>query len=143
MYRGRKMLQPQISIGLRMGHVSGFVIEYKKEKVYIAGDTIWCTEVEQALTTYKPNYTIVNAGAAQFDQGDPITMTADDVLKVCQKLPSTKVIAVHMETINHCDLTRDQLQKVLATNRIQKQCLIPKDGEWITLQNKWRLLIFG
>jgi L-ascorbate metabolism protein UlaG (beta-lactamase superfamily) len=120
-------------IGLRMGHVSGFVIEYKKERVYIAGDAIWCTEVEQALATYKPNYTIVNAGAAQFDQGDPITMTAADVIKVCQTLPSTKVIAVHMETINHCDLTREELQKITEQNKVQKQCLIPVNGEWIRL----------
>ncbi|HEY5824496.1 MAG TPA: MBL fold metallo-hydrolase [Cyclobacteriaceae bacterium] len=120
-------------IGLKMGNVSGFVIEYKKEKIYIAGDTIWCSEVEQALNTHKPNITVVNAGAAQFDQGDPITMTAEDVVKVCQTLPSTKVIVVHMETINHCDLTREQLQKILTTNKVQKQCLIPKDGEWVSL----------
>ena len=116
-------------IGLKMGHVSGFVIEYKKEKIYIAGDTLWCTEVEQALSTHNPDYTILNAGAAQFDQGDPITMTADEVVKVCHALPSTKVIAVHMETVNHCDLSREQLEKVLTANKVQKQCLIPKDGE--------------
>jgi L-ascorbate metabolism protein UlaG (beta-lactamase superfamily) len=120
-------------IGAKMGKVSGFVIEYKKEKIYIAGDTIWCTQVEQALKTHQPDYTIVNAGAAQFDEGDPITMTAKDILNVSHVLTSTKVIAVHMETVNHCDLTRSALQKVIDQNKLQKRVLIPEDGEWINL----------
>jgi hypothetical protein len=43
---------------------------------------------------------VVNAGSAQFLQGDPITMNGGDVLKVCQSSdPAAKVIAVHMEII--------------------------------------------
>jgi L-ascorbate metabolism protein UlaG (beta-lactamase superfamily) len=120
-------------IGQRMGHVSGFVIEYKKQKLYIAGDTIWCNEVEQALITHQPNYIIVNAGAARFDQGDPITMTAEDVAKVCRALPSAKVIAVHMETVNHCESKRADLMEKLIEQKLTKQCLIPADGERISL----------
>jgi L-ascorbate metabolism protein UlaG (beta-lactamase superfamily) len=118
-------------IGVRMGHVSGFVIEYKKQKLYITGDTIWCSQVEQALAKHKPDYVIVNAGAARFDQGDPITMTADDVIKVCNAVPSAKVIAVHMESVNHCDLKRADLLTKLVEQKLNKQCLVPADGERI------------
>jgi len=84
-------------IGQRMGPVSGFVLRLGGEpSLYIAGDTIWCPEVADALERHRPDVTIVNAGAAQFLTGDPITMTAADVGQVCRTLPSTRVIAVHM-----------------------------------------------
>lgn len=115
-------------IGQRMGVVSGFVFEGEK-RCYVAGDTIWCAEVEQALREHQPNVIVLNAGAAQFDQGDPITMTADDVTKVCHALPKSQVVAVHMDTVNHCALTRNDLRQQLKTQRLNTQCLVPNDGE--------------
>lgn len=97
----------------KMGEVSGFVLNDRQETVYIAGDTIWCPEVEEALIKYQPSITILNAGSAQFLSGDPITMTAEDVITVCRVLPDTNVVAVHMETINHCLLTRSELKAAL------------------------------
>ena len=115
-------------IGLKMGHVSGFVIESNGRRLYIAGDTIWCTEVESALTKFKPDAVVVNAGAAQFLQGDPITMTAEDVLRVSEHAPQAKVIAVHMDTVNHCLLKRTDLAAALEKSNKQKAVLIPSDG---------------
>lgn len=120
-------------IGLKMGHVSGFVLEFNKKRIYIAGDTIWCAEVEHALGTYKPDFVVVNAGAAQFLQGGPITMSGDHVVTVCRAVPSSKVLAVHMDTVNHCLLKRTDLKKILEENKLTTQCLIPQDGELISL----------
>lgn len=120
-------------VGLKMGHVSGFVIERGEKKIYIAGDTIWCEEVAHALATHRPQFIVLNAGAAHFLQGGPITMTAADVVQVCRSAPAAKVIAVHMETVNHCLLTRDALKGVLTKNRLMEQCLVPADGEWVAL----------
>jgi L-ascorbate metabolism protein UlaG (beta-lactamase superfamily) len=120
-------------IGAKMGHVSGFVIEASNRRLYIAGDTIWCPEVEQALATHKPDYIVLNAGAAQFDQGDPITMTAGDVQKVINASPKAVVICVHMETVNNCWLTREELKKTLDVNIPGHGVRIPADGETIEL----------
>jgi L-ascorbate metabolism protein UlaG (beta-lactamase superfamily) len=118
------------AIGERMGPVSGFVIEAEQEPtVYLAGDTIWCQAVETALNQYRPAITIVNAGAAQFLAGDPITMTAADVVKVCRALPSTRVVAVHMEAINHCLLSRSDLARHLSHAHLLSQVQLPADGE--------------
>jgi L-ascorbate metabolism protein UlaG (beta-lactamase superfamily) len=89
--------------------------------------------VAQALSTHQPDVTIVNAGAAQFLTGDPITMTAEDVVQVCRALPKTQVIAVHMEAVNHCLLTRRQLRERLEQEGISAQVAIPADGELIAL----------
>jgi L-ascorbate metabolism protein UlaG (beta-lactamase superfamily) len=117
-------------IGAQMGAVSGFVLNAAGEPVlYIAGDTIWCSEVQSALQTYRPDVVIVNAGAAQFLTGGPITMTAEDVSQVCRELPSAQVVAVHMEAVNHCLLTRDALRSYLTQAQLAARVQIPADGE--------------
>ena len=120
-------------IGSRMGPVSGFVVINGKKKVYIAGDSVWCSDVENAINAHKPDVIIVNAGAAQFNQGDPITMTSKEVIKTITALPSAKVVAVHMDTVNHCRLSRTDLKRELETANLLKSCSIPLDGEKIYL----------
>ncbi|RAJ83529.1 beta-lactamase family protein [Chitinophaga dinghuensis] len=118
-------------IGKLMAPVSGFVITDGDQRLYIAGDTIWCNEVKETLDRFKPEHTVVNAGAARFLQGDPITMTAEDVLQVINHPANTNVIAVHMESINHCTLTREDLAVAVAV--ASKECNIPDPGDWIML----------
>lgn len=116
-------------IGRRMGVVSGFVLRAEGEPaLYIAGDTIWCPEVADALQTHQPEVIVLNSGAAQFLTGDPITMTAEDVTQVCRAAPTAQVVAVHMETINHCSLTRQALHAHLAQAGLDSQVYIPQDG---------------
>ena len=117
-------------IGDMMAPVSGFVIQAKGEPVlYIAGDTIWCPDVEDSLRTYQPEIIVVNAGAAQFSTGGPITMTADDVIEVCRAAPGAEVVAVHMEAINHCLLSRDELLAAITQAGVEAMVKIPADGE--------------
>ena len=115
-----------------MAPVSGFVLRGPGEDpFYIAGDTIWCAEVQQSVGQFRPAAIVVNAGAARFLEGDPITMTHADVLSVCRAAPQAKVIAVHMEAINHCLLTRQQLAAEVQAAGAAGQVLIPKDGDWV------------
>ncbi len=121
-------------IGSRMGPVSGFVFSVPGEPtLYIAGDTVWCPEFEAALRDHQPDVIVLNAGAAQFLTGDPITMTADDVIRVAEAAPNAKIIAVHMDTINHCLLTREMLAKKLSDSQKDQRVMIPADGETIQL----------
>lgn len=116
-------------IGRQMAPVSGFTLRAAGEgTLYIAGDTIFCPEVEEALLKHQPDVTVVNAGAARFLVGDPIVMTAQDVVRVCLTLPTTRVIAVHLEALNHCPLTRDELQETLREEGLLQQVEIPEDG---------------
>lgn len=118
-------------IGKKMGEVSGFVFKDKDHTLYVAGDTIWCSEVEDALQKFNPDTTIVNAGGAQFLKGGPITMTPADVNKVHEVLPQTKIIAVHMDTVNHCFIKRGDLQREVTALGISSAVSIPSDGEFI------------
>ena len=121
-------------IGRKMGIVSGYVLKAAGEpSLYIAGDTIWCPEVKEALLTYKPEVIILYSGAAAFLTGGPITMNADHVVAVCREAPDAKVIVIHMETMTHCLLTRTELRKRLEQEGLAHQVSIPKDGEVVAL----------
>lgn len=116
-------------IGRAMAPVSGFVIRAEGEpSIYIAGDTVYCPEVEEVLLKHLPNVIVVNAGGAKFNLGDPITMTAKDVAKVVLRAPEAKKIAVHMEAINHCHLKRAELEAALERDGLRGRVEIPADG---------------
>ena len=115
-------------IGKKMAPVSGYVLQHATEPtLYIAGDTIWCDEVADAIRKFHPDVVVVNAGGAQLLQGDPITMTTKDVIHVCHATPKAQVIAVHMEAINHCLLTRAELTHQAHAAKVK--VMIPDDGE--------------
>jgi L-ascorbate metabolism protein UlaG (beta-lactamase superfamily) len=115
-------------IGKAMAPASGYVLQGQGEPtLYIAGDSIWCPEVAETIRRFAPEMIVVNAGGARFLQGDPITMTAEDVIHVCRSAPKAAVIAVHMEAINHCLVTRRELAQ--AADEASVNVAIPGDGE--------------
>lgn len=119
-------------IAKAMAPVSGFLLRADDEPtLYIAGDTVWAAEVKSALEQFHPDVIVLNAGGARFLEGDPITMTAEDVIEVCRAAPAARVIAVHMEAINHCLLTRGDLEFQLEAARLADQVRTPADGEWL------------
>jgi L-ascorbate metabolism protein UlaG (beta-lactamase superfamily) len=120
-------------IGKLMGTVSGFVLAHGKHRLYIAGDTIWCKDVEDAISTHQPTHIIVNGGGAQFLQGDPITMTIQDVLEVA-KFTKAPITVVHLETVNHCYQRRPDFKKAIADHSFKSRISVPDDGGWWELQ---------
>ncbi|MEH0154716.1 MBL fold metallo-hydrolase [Limibacter armeniacum] len=116
-----------------MGIVSGFVFEFEGQSIYVAGDTIWHPEVSKALDIYHPDMTVLNMGSAQFLQGDPITMSHKDLIKVHDYAPNTKIVAVHLDTVNHCLETREVLSKILKEKGLEEVVTIPEDGEVVSL----------
>lgn len=120
-------------IAVQMAPVSGYVLQVEGEpSLYIAGDSIYCEEVSNVLAMHQPSLIIVNAGGARFNVGDPITMTAEDIIKVCRKSPKAQIIAVHMEAINHCIESRANLSTRLKQEGLMNQVSIPMDGEMLT-----------
>jgi L-ascorbate metabolism protein UlaG (beta-lactamase superfamily) len=99
--------------------VSGFVLG----GLYLAGDTVWYGAVEETLDRFGPRVAVVNAGGASFLEGGLIVMGADDVREVVARVPV--VVAVHLEALNHCFLTRAELAAAVPG------VVIPRDGETV------------
>ncbi|HEX2112530.1 MAG TPA: MBL fold metallo-hydrolase [Gaiellaceae bacterium] len=105
----------------RLGPVSGFVLD----DLYVAGDTIWCREVEATISAHRPRVTVVNGSGARFLDGDPLVMTVDDVREVVARVPT--VVVVHLEAINHCLETRADVRGAVP------EALVPEDGETLEI----------
>ena len=115
--------------------VSGFVLRAPGEPtLYIAGDTVGCDEVAAALDAHRPDVVVVNAGGARFTEGDPITMTAEDIAAVAAHAPGAQVVAVHLEAINHCLQTRADLHQRLHVDGLERRVTVPEDGALVPVQ---------
>lgn len=101
--------------------VSGFVLG----ALYIAGDTVWYEGVEATIERHQPRVAVVNAGGAEFAEGGLIIMGIDDVREVAARVPT--VVAVHLEALNHCYLTRAAIRASLP------DVLVPADGETLEI----------
>ena len=71
---------------------------------------------------------VVDAGGARFLEGDPITMAPLDVAEVAACVPT--VVAVHVEAINHCLVSRAELRATVPG------LLVPEDRETLELQHR-------
>jgi L-ascorbate metabolism protein UlaG (beta-lactamase superfamily) len=109
------------AIGEAMGAVSGWVLD----GLYIAGDTIWCDEVRDALELHRPRGIVLNASGARFNEGGPIVMDVADVRRVRSKSDAA-IAVVHLEAINHCVEPRDAYRAIAGVH-------VPRDGEMIEL----------
>ncbi|MBC9785546.1 MBL fold metallo-hydrolase [Heliobacterium chlorum] len=117
----------------KMGPVSGYILSAPEEPtLYFAGDTIWCTEVDVALDKHQPNISVLYGGAAQFLEGGPITMTSEDVIRVCRKIPEMNVVVVHLEAFNHCVETRDAIKRALNDQGLSNSVWVPENGELLS-----------
>ena len=114
-----------------LGEAMGVVFQAPgSPTVYLVGDTIWRSEVEQTLASFKPSVVILNAGDARL-VGFPgsIIMGKDDVLRAYRGAPNATIVAVHMDAINHMTLSREQLQDYVQQDGIEDRVRIPADGE--------------
>lgn len=113
-----------------LGKVSGVVFSAKNEKtIYLAGDTVFNKDIEDVIKNYNPEIIILNSGDAQLGDGSSILMTKEEVLATHKVAPKAKIIAVHMEAVNHSALSRYELKEYSKQKGMEDFVFIPKDGE--------------
>ena len=102
--------------------------------VYLVGDTVWTSDVEKALLRFDPNVIIMNTGYAQIlGFEDSIIMGTKDIGRMVVRKPEAKIIAVHMDTVNHTATSRKDVRKFIKGTNIESHVAVPEDGETITL----------
>lgn len=123
---------PKLAEGL--GVVMGVVFSAPNHKtVYVAGDTIWCEGVDEAIDKHDPDVIVLNTGKAIISgfEEHPIIMGKEDTLRATLAAPEALIVAVHMDSINHCSLTRSELRDYVREKGIEDRVLIPSDGEFL------------
>lgn len=113
-----------------LGEAMGVVFQAPGYKtLYLAGDTIWRKEVDQAIEKFQPEVIVLNAGKAKMSGYEgSIIMGEEDVLRAAQVAKDAKIVAVHMDAINHMSLTRDELRSYVKIHGIENRVDIPADG---------------
>ena len=119
-------------IGKIMGKTSGIVFRQPGHKtVYVAGDTVWTPQVEDAIARWRPDVIVLNTGYAQiagFD--DSIIMGKDDLARAHQAAPWATVVAVHLEAVNHMTQSRREVLDYIAEKGMDgARVRVPADGE--------------
>ncbi len=116
-----------------MANGAGFLLRFPGEpSIYVSGDTVYTRDVEKVLLELKPDVSIVACGSASLDLGAPILMPLQEILTFVRRAPG-KVIANHLDALNHCPTTRAALKNALESNGWLSKVSIPLDGETIVL----------
>ena len=120
-----------------MGKTSGFVLMAKSQPtIYIVGDAIWTADIKKNIKKFKPDYIVVNSGGALIKgfENTPIIMNEAQTMTLIGESGKAKVIAVHMDALDHCRTTRSSLRKKADELKISKdKLIIPQDAEVIAL----------
>ncbi len=121
--------------GDRLNPVSGFVLKAAGEPtVYWCGDTIWYEPVREILSAQRPDVIITHSGGAELQDSGLIIMDADQTVAVCRHAPDARIVAIHLEALDHCPVSRADLRGAADRYGIERtQLLIPADGETLSL----------
>lgn len=115
------------------GLVCGVVFKHQNEKtLYVAGDTVWYEGVQEEIDAHQPDIIVVNGGDNQFFEGGSLVMGKDDIYEVYKAAPRAKIIASHMEAVNHWTLSREELKSFIGEKGISSRVLVPDDGDSYT-----------
>lgn len=118
----------------RLAPVTGFVFRAKDEPtIYWAGDTIYYSPVKAMIDEVQPEIIVTHSGGAQLGDSGPIIMDIEQTLSVCEDATAAKVVAVHLEALDHCLVTRTELAAAAQDAGLINRLIIPGDGETIAL----------
>jgi L-ascorbate metabolism protein UlaG (beta-lactamase superfamily) len=119
-------------VGQLLGQASGIVFAHPGYKTtYVAGDTVWTSQVEEAIRQYRPDVIVLNTGYARLTGVEgAIIMGKEDLYRAYQLAPTAKVVGIHMEAVNHAMQTRKDLRDYIIEKGMDpKRVLVPADGE--------------
>ena len=117
-----------------IGKVSGFVFQADGEPiVYWVGDSIWCEPVKGAIEKFKPDIVITHSGGAKLPGFETIIMDAAQTLTTLQASGAAVVVAIHLEALDHCPVSRETLRQTADAAAVPaSRLIIPQDGQTIS-----------
>lgn len=116
-----------------MEHGTGYFIKLPNQPtLYLMGDTILTDDIREFLHVNKPDCIVAPTGKAQFDIGAPLLLNEKEILELAS-LSEGKIIANHMDALDHCRITRLDLIALLKKHDLLQMFHIPNDGETLTI----------
>ncbi len=118
-----------------MGQVSGFVLQAPGEPtLYWTGDTILYEPVHEVIERFRPDVIVTHSSGAMWKGTGPIVMDAAQTLAVCRAAPESRIVAIHLDSLDHGEVSRVDLRsQARAAGIPDGRLLIPADGETLEL----------
>ncbi|WP_110517885.1 MBL fold metallo-hydrolase [Herpetosiphon llansteffanensis] len=121
-----------------MGQVSGFVLSAPHEPtLYWVGDSVWYADVATTIEQFQPSVIVTHSSGAIWEAGTPIVMDAQQTITLCQTATASTVVAVHLDSLDHGQVSRADLR--IAANAAgisETQLLIPNDGAVLVFEGE-------
>jgi L-ascorbate metabolism protein UlaG (beta-lactamase superfamily) len=122
-----------------MGPASGYVfISPQEPTVYWIGDSILHEKVFGTIDRFSPDVIITHSSGAVWGKANElIVMDAEQTLQICSYAAAGRVVAVHLDSLDHGTVSRNDLdlrrkQADVPSDRL----IIPNDGEILTFDKK-------
>ncbi|WP_346690119.1 MBL fold metallo-hydrolase [uncultured Cloacibacillus sp.] len=130
---GTQAMYDDAGLAALLGESMGVVFAAPGEKtVYLLGDTVWTPRVSKTFHAVKPDVLIMNTGYAKIlGYNESIIMGTADVAKAAAFLPEAEIVAVHMDAINHCTVSRKNVRALTKMLKIEDRVHVPEDGETV------------
>ena len=127
-----------------MGGVNGIILRAKNQPtIYWTSDSILDEEgrAEEILKQYRPDIIIAHTGGALVQTLSPNPLMMDEkqavkfILAAKKYNPKSKIIAIHMNSLDHCFTTRKKMKKAIKAldNKMSKDVIIPNDGDIVII----------
>lgn len=126
-----------------MGPVSGLVFQNETEfTLYWLGDTVFGEEVKNQINRFDPQLLICHAGGNKFfktfdflglglkEDTSPLIMDSKQLEELIRFAPKCKIIATHLNALDHETESKESLERMLAENGFPADRIyIPQNGE--------------
>lgn len=118
----------------QMGAAMGFFLRARGEpSVYWLGDTVLIPEVLENIRRFQPDVIVTHSAGAALG-GTLLILDDVQTVEIARSAPQATVIATHMESLDHCTVSRQELRETAERAGISaRKLLIPADGEAISL----------
>ncbi|MDF1662491.1 MAG: MBL fold metallo-hydrolase [Planctomycetota bacterium] len=112
-----------------LGPVTGFYLAHPREpSIYLTSDAVLTEHLLKTLDRLKPDVIVAPAGSANFGLGPDLLFSVNELVTLTKRVNS-KMIFNHLEAIDHCPTTRDELKQRMSEEGLAARVFIPKDGE--------------
>src|SRR4051812_22825800 len=73
-------------------------------------DTILYEPVRKVIEKFRPDVIITHSSGAMWKGSGPIVMDAAQTLEVCRIAPESRVVAIHLDSLDHGEVSRSDLR---------------------------------
>ncbi len=73
---------------------------------------------------------VMNTGYAMVNSVEgSLIMGKDDILRMYKTMPEAKIIAVHMDAVNHTTVSSEEVRELIREHGLNDRVYVPREGE--------------